>query len=131
MILSIQVAKFLDSQEVGSYSESTEGNIYIDFTPEGGEKICINNRVGRKSDSMSDYRTAGIQVIYKGTENPIESLESAEKINNTLHGFSGFFIPEGNEIVSCLNFQGGPYFLGVNNEGKFEYTMNYLIEYKL
>ena len=158
MLISQQVGYYLAYQDVGSYTElDTEGNIFVDILPEGPERIAIMNRAGVRSDSIIlGYRSVGIQIIYRGTTNPLESYQKAQEIFETLHGFSGFFVsneslewgitqmewlladvpldgyPDGGEnwIVSCLSPSGGAEKIGQSQNGEYEYTMNFVVEYK-
>lgn len=134
MILAEQIAYYLAGLELGNYSDvDTDGNIHIDKLPDGEAVIAIYNRPGRPSDCKLGYQTAGIQVIYRGDKNPIESMGIAEEIFFALHGFyRDYFLADyGNYIVSCLSEQGSPECLGANQNGNFEYSMNFNIDYKV
>ena len=133
MILAQQIATYLYYLELGIFEpENSNGNIYIDRLPEGEQKIAIYNRGGVQSDSKLGYQTPGIQIVYRGNRNPIDSFQIAESLFFALNGFNGdTFIDGGNYIVSCLSQQAGPEILGANENGYFEYSMNFLVEYQL
>ena len=133
MILAEQIAFYLDSKELGNYSDcDTDGTIHIDRLPDGEKLIAIYNRSGRPSDSSLGYQKPGIQIIYRGDKNPIESMEAADEIFTVMQGFYNDYFLEtyGNIIVSCLSENGGAYGLGANKNGNYEYTMNFNIDYK-
>ena len=133
MILAEQIAIYLNYLELGIYSpDGIDGNIYVDKLPDGEQLISIYNRQGVESDSKLGYYTAGIQVIYRGNKNPIDSFEVANNILLALHGFhSDFFAVGENFIVSCLSINGSPQCIGTNANGNFEYSMNFNVDYKV
>lgn len=133
MIIAEQIATYLSENSIGSYSEnSTDSTIFIDSLPDGDDIISIYNKSGVKSDSKLGYFTAGIQIIYRGTRNPIESCEIADSIHELLHGFNkDYFVTGENYIVSCLSIQGSAVGIGVNKNGNFEYSLNFNVEYKV
>ena len=133
MILAEQIAYYLASKELGNYSDcDTDGTIHIDKLPDGEKLIAIYNRSGRPSDSKLGYQTAGIQIIYRGDKNPIESMDIADEIFFVMQGFHNdyFLSTYGNVIVSCLSENGGAYGLGANKNSNYEYTMNFNIDFK-
>jgi hypothetical protein len=157
MLISQQIAYYLTYQGIANYTElDTEGNVFIDILPEGENRTGIYNRTGNKSDTKLGYQLAGVQIIYRGTQNPIESFTKAQEIYFALHGFSGFFVsneslewgitemawlvgdvpldgyPDGGEnwIVSCLSNQGGAERIGISENGEYEYSINLVVDYK-
>jgi hypothetical protein len=132
MILAEQIANYLFYLDLGIYgSNTTEGNIYIDALPEGKEMIALYNKPGGRPDSKLGYQSAGIQILYRGTEDPISSMQVAEDIYFALYSFEKeAFIGGGYYIVSCLSQQSGPERIGQSQNGEYEYSMNFVIEYK-
>jgi hypothetical protein len=133
MILAEQIAIYLNYLELGIYSPNgIDGNIYIDILPDGEQLISIYNTPGIKSDSKLGYFSAGIQVIYRGNKNPIDSFKIANDIMQALHGFhSDYFAMGENFIVSSLSLNGSPECIGTNKNGNFEYSINLDVDYKI
>jgi hypothetical protein len=133
MLLAEQIATYLDTCDLGTYSPSgSSGNIYIDMLPEGENKIAIYNKGGPSHDSKLGYKHPSIQIIYKGNRNPIEAAGIADSIFDALHGFhSDYFVNGQNYIVSCLSSQSQPEMIGANEQGYFEYSMTFIVEYKI
>lgn len=131
MIISEQIASYLDEQGIGTFSKAdNSGNIFIDYLPSGGEVVSIYNKAGNGGDTRSKYRRIGIQVIYRGNKNPIASFEKAQEVFVSLNGFEGTFAASGNYVVSCLSLQGQAECIGKSQAGDYEYTMNFIVEYK-
>jgi hypothetical protein len=158
LLISQQIGHYLTFQGVARYAElGTDGNVYLDELPEGENLIGIYKRKAPQHiDSKLGFKFDGVQIIYRGSRNPVESMEKAEEIFEALHGFTGFFMgndnltwggamiewsllkvpwsgyPDGGEnwIVSCLSPNGGVECLGLNKNRQHEYSMNFTIDYK-
>ena len=125
-----QIATYLDAQNIADYSATTASGIYIDILPEKSDVFAIYNRPGQYSESNLGYKKVGIQIIYKGTGNPITSFAKAESCFDKLKGFAGLFVTGGNYVVGCLTNQDGAAAIGQDKNGNFEYSMNFVVEYK-
>lgn len=131
MIIPKQVALYLQKQGLGVYTEEDEsGNIFVDILSSNSNTIAILSRPGVSPDLWNDYRIAGIQVYYRGTTDPIFSNGKATEIFEALIGFKGMFVEEGNWVVNCGSYQSGPECLGRGENKLFEYSINFLINYK-
>jgi len=131
MSIAEQMAMYLSTEGAGLYtSDSDEGNIYIDQLSEKTNVIGLYNKAGA-AERVESYRKIGIQLLYRGDTNPIESYMSAEHCFSELQGFHGKFIPLGNFIVSCFSQSGGgPEGIGQDQNGNFEYSINFIVEFK-
>lgn len=127
VIIAEQIANYLNDQGIALYEDSSDSGIYIDILPEKNQVFAIYNQTGQYSESDLGYRRVGIQIIYRGNDNPLSSYETADLAYKALQGFSGDLE---NYIVSCLSRSGGPVRMGTDNQGNYEYTMNFIIEYK-
>lgn len=133
MIIAEQIANYLFYLELGIYSpEGIDGNIYVDALPEKSQTISIFNRAGIESDILNGYEKTGIQIIYKGDENPVYSFEIAQLIFRTLtEVISKELIAGGNYIIGITTTQGQPEMMGRAKSEEFMYTMNFVVEYKV
>jgi hypothetical protein len=146
-------------KELGVFTELySEGNIYIDQLPEHRNSIAIFNQGGDTADVSLGYKSNGIQLLYRGDRNPIASYERAIDIFDVFNGiYNSFFIsneslewgrvevpwllqdapwdgyPDGgaNYILSCLSPASGPQPIGTSQKGHYEYSMNFMIDYKV
>lgn len=131
MTIAEQIATYLDSEGIGTFDlDSINSDIYIDTLPEQNQIFSIYNRVGSYSETNLGYQKIGIQVLYRGDTNPISSYEKALECYNELQGLDGSFTSTGNYIVGCISMQDGPAAIGTDKHGNFEYSMNFLVEYK-
>lgn len=130
MILVEQVARYLHAQSLGTFDKTgITGNIFTDSFPTGDNKICIYNRGGIEPDIKNGYLSSGIQIIYRGTKDPIASYTIANNIFLALYDVkSTVFYAGQNDIVSCISDQSQPEGIGVDENGEHEYSMNFIIE---
>jgi len=126
MQIAEQLAVHLHNKGLGLFTkESNDGNIYIDFVPSLQNSITIINRPGNEADIRNSYKTSGVQIYYRGTDNPLTSYEKAEEIFNALNGLKGKL--NSSYVVQCFSFQSGPENVGRSENGWFEFSMNFLI----
>lgn len=130
-----QIAQYLAAQGLGTYDESglTVSTIFIDLFPEPQNTISIRQYSGLQGDSLLRYDNPNIQVLVRGSLNPIASREIAVNIYNALHGFHhSRFIPEaqgGFYVVSCFNLNSGPIYLNQDENGFYLYSLNFALDY--
>lgn len=130
--IAVQIATYLSYKGLCNFTpEDVTGNTYIDQLPEGNNLVSIFNTKGVKSD-IKDYRSLGIQIIYRGDSNPIESYNIADGIFLALQRFTGYFTTTGNKIVDCYSLSGGgAELIGQDNNGSYEYSMNFIVDHKV
>jgi len=126
-----QIATYLNDQGIAIYEDTVNSEIFLDNLPDGSDIFAIYNTKGRKIESNLGYKAVGIQIIYKGTNNPITSKVQAESCYDILQGHSGYFVTGQNYIVSCLSPACGAEKIGTSSHGEFEYSMNFIVEYKV
>lgn len=130
--IAYQVATYISDNSLGSFTpDEVGGNIYLDTLPEDANTISVFNTQGVPTGLLS-HRTLGIQILYRGDTNPIESYEKADEIFRLVNRSKGFFMKNGNYVVNCYSPNGsGAERLGTDENGNFEYTMNFLITFSL
>jgi len=132
MTIAEQIATYLNAQSIATYSDAITSKIFIGQLPDGSDIYGIYTRPGKPIESDLGYKSVGIQIIYRGTLNPIASQVEADTCFDALQGYSGKFVTGQNYIVSCLSKTGSnAYCLGTTEKGYFEYTMNFLVEFKI
>lgn len=130
-MIEIEVAKFLHANALGIYSETlTTSNIFIAKIPSTPNScICIYPTGGSPPDFKLGYDIKSFQIIVRGTKNPKTGSDVAEQIYSLLHGFGAGQLTEGGTwVVSCKSMQGGPAHIGIDANGRHEYSMNFEIE---
>lgn len=131
MTIAEQIATYLDAQGLGDYAASSvSSTIFIDMLPGKTDVISVYNRTGEYEQTKHGYRRDGIQIIYRGTKNPINSYTKAEAVFNALHGFSGNLVAGQSYVTSVVSVQGGPECIGRDTADNHEYSMNFVIDHK-
>lgn len=131
MTIMEQIATYLNNQGIATYEDTINSEIFLERLPDGNNIFAIYNSKGRKIESNLGYKAAGIQVIYRGVKNPITSKVTADSCYDILQGFSGYFVVGQNYIVSCLSLASGAENIGMTKHGEFEYSMNFIVEFKV
>jgi hypothetical protein len=133
MELSKQVAMFLQAEGFGTFDESgVSGNIFINTIPDQpNESLAIFTTGGPGSDPRNNYGRSNIQVLIRTIPNDPRAGETkATGIIRSLNGFnSDYLTPDGNYIVDVTAIQSGPSQIGQDQNGRFEYSQNFLFEY--
>ena len=71
---------------------------------------------------------ARVQIIVRGDNSPFVALGDAEEIAVMLDGFEGLLAYEG-RYVNRITIENGPAHIGVDQNGRQEYTINIRIFY--
>lgn len=125
-----QIAQYIHNQGVGIFDPAgVGGNIFIGKLPQDpDEAIVLTQTGGVLNDIKHSYDTISVQVRVRGTQDPRTGLVIAESAYNYLHGFgSSTFVGGGTWVVSCTAL-GPPGSIGVDENGRYEYTINLHIE---
>lgn len=127
MTLFEEIAAYLQAQNVGTYdSTGVTGNIFDAVLPDTPD-TCIMIRVtgGTRADSRV-YGTPGFQLITRGTSDPRVGEALAQRVFNALNNKENIrFATGGRWIISCLSMQGGPAHIGMDANGRHEYSVNF------
>ncbi len=132
-MLQEDIAKYLDSEGLVNLDlTGATGDCFIEILPpEPDEVVSIFQREGIQSDPKLPYDTTEIQIIVRGSQNPFNALNKAQKIYNAMHGFSlDRFDYEGEWIVSCIGQYGGVVRLGQDDNGRQEFEVVFDIDYE-
>lgn len=130
-ILTVQVAKFLDSEGLGTFDETgVSGTIYIACMPQTpDEVISIYPTGGGTSDGKLQYDNPTIQIMVRGTANPIQAATLAQGIYDKLQGFHhDYLIAGGYWILNCIGLQSAPIHIGRDETGRHEFSLNFQLE---
>ena len=130
-ILTVQIAKYLDSIGLGIFDETgVSGTIYIACLPQTPDEIfAIYPTGGGVSDGKLQYDNPTIQIIVRGTANPITAVSKAQAIYDKLQGFHhDYFIAGGYWILNCIGLQSQPIHIGRDETGRHEFSLNFQLE---
>jgi hypothetical protein len=133
MELTKQIAMFLDENGFGTFDESgLTGDIFINAIPnKPNQAMAVFSTGGPSSDPRGEYGRASIQILIRSNpSDPRSTEEKAQQIVDRLHGFnSGAFTIGGNIVFDTSAQQSGPNNIGPDENGRFEFSQNFIIEY--
>ncbi len=127
-----EIARFLHDNKVGILDEvGKAGDIFYSRLPNSPDNcISIFQNSGLEPDPFNEYKTPAIQIIVRSV-NPLEGIERGQRIINMLNGFNdSSFVSGGLYIVDSDAQQSAPQPIGQDKNGRYEYSFNFLIEYK-
>ena len=130
MNLMQEIAVFLDSRGIVEYDPKLGGNVfipsYVGIVGAPDEAILIRPTGGLRADGKRPYDFPTIQIIVRSTTDPDPGMETAQAIHDELHGFhADSFSRGGREIVNCIALQSMPVYIGMDANGRHEYSMNF------
>lgn len=132
MILTNEMAEFLDNQGLGTFDINTSnGDIYVMTMPSSPDDIiCLYQRGGLVADGKLGYDNPKIQIMVRGVQ-LITTQQKAQDVYNIFQGFHGkSFITNGIHIVNCIGEQSAPNFIGKDTNRRFEFSLNFTLEIK-
>lgn len=134
MNFSTQVARFLQANGFGIYKESgVGGNIFSQTSPAApDESISIYTQGGPPRDRTGTYNIVAVQILIRTKpKDPRDGETLANRIVEALNGYSSKqLIAGGNYIIDTEAVQSYANNIGQDENGRFEYSQNFLIEYK-
>lgn len=127
-----EMAIYADASGLGVYDpDGDTGTIYLGVLPDTPDDlISIFLRGGADRDPDNEYISALVQIIVR-SRNKLQGMEKAQSTLGVFHGFHGnSFIDGGLHIVDCLANQGEPVDIGQDADDRYEWSLNFTIEYK-
>jgi Bacteriophage minor capsid protein len=129
-----QIALFLARSGFGNFDEAgTSGNIFIQTIPDQPDvALAIFSHGGPGNDPMDEYIRINFQIIIRTIPNDPRAGEVlAQQIVDALNGFnSDYLTAGGNWVFDTSALQSGPNNIGRDQKNRFEYSQNFMIEYK-
>jgi len=128
MIL-IELANYLTAQGLLKFDAlGTTGDTFINRLPASPDNIYgIYSRVGEPMEAGLGYRKPHIQIIVRDTDQTDAYLR-ADKIYESLHGESLIDMGE-YHVISIMGLQSEPAYIGIDENNRHEYSLNFAIEY--
>lgn len=131
MDINTEIAEYLDAKGLVNFDpEGITGDTFIDLMPDSpDEAVAILTGAARGGDVKYGYDQPGVQIIVRGGRDPRPVKQKAQDIYDELNGFTnGTFINGGTWVVSCYAAQSGPVRLGLDENNRFEYSLNFDLE---
>ena len=130
MTISEQIATKLNSLGIATYSNDTSSDILLDALQDREYSLGIYTKASRPGDDKNGIRIVGIQIIARGSENPIATQGFASQVFNALNAYRRQpFVTGENYIISCLTKNGDPVGLGCSENGFYDYSMTFEVIY--
>lgn len=128
-----EIAQYAATAGLGSYQPTGKGgNIFLLTLPDTPNAVMsVFLRGGTERDPNNEYTTASVQIIVRDPSK-IVGLERAKRVMDTFNGFNqDSFVDGGIHIVDCLASQGEPVDIGHDGKDRYEWSLNFTVEYKL
>lgn len=135
MELTEQVARFIDARGLAEFDyDGVTGNVFLQTSPANPhESWAIYSTGGPPGDRTKIYNRATIQVVIRTIPgDPRKGEGQARELVEALNGFNSAFLTEGgNYIVDTEALQSAPNNIGQDESGRYEFSQNFIFEYKL
>lgn len=128
MSLLDEIAQFLAQLGVANYQpDDTTGDTYLARLPvQPDEALAVARYGGTESDAHLGWDEPSIQVRVRGPNtDPRVAEDRAQAVYDALEGISDRLMPAGTWLSSCIGSQGGPVYIGPDETGRHEYTVNF------
>lgn len=133
-----EMAQYLDDQGLVTYDPTGAaggGNVfvpsYVGIQGAPDAAILIRPTGGLRSDSKRIYDDPTVQIIVRSTTDPMPGMTLAQAIYDALHGFHGGpFVTGGIWVVGCVGLQSAPAYIGVDANGRHEFSLNFQMHTK-
>lgn len=121
----------LDQLGLGTYTpEGTGGDVFravLPPAPDAGLAVALYP--GVPSDAHLGYDEPIVLVRVRGAPGDADGAEArAQAVYDALHGLRRRDLPGGTPMLSCYGTQGGPVFVGVDDQGRHEWTVTFTVE---
>lgn len=134
MMITKEIAVFLSEIGIGTFDETgLTGDIFINALPDQpDESISIYSTGGMASDQKREYDRVSIQVLIRSIPNNAKAAEEkAQAVIDVMAGFnSDYFADGGHYIFDTSALQAGPNNIGPDENRRFEFSQNFVVEYQ-
>ena len=108
------------------YDETGQANVFVGYLPQRPNRcVAVIPTGGFESDSKLPYDNPSIQILVRGDEDPRWALDTAGAVYSLLQGKRNQDLPDGTRLISLIAIQSGPAHVGKDDNGRFQYAMNY------
>lgn len=130
--LTEEVAQLLAELDVGTYhADGTPGGtIYLTVLPPRPDvALAVALYGGTEASALHSYDEPRVQVRTRGTAEDVRSGERlAQSAYDALHGLGMITMPGGTWLQLAVGLQSGPAYIGRDDSGRHEWTVNVRIE---
>lgn len=124
MTLLEEFAALLAQRGLGTY-EDDGGTIFLAALPAAPDvAIALARYPGGESDSRLPYDEVNLQIRCRGDGDPRTAEGAAQAVYDELHGLGMITLPGGTWLQLAVGVQGGPIYIGRDQNGRHEFTVN-------
>lgn len=127
MTLLEEFAQLLAARGLGTFQAdgSAGGTIFLAALPTSPDRCkAIATYGGEESSALLDYDEPRIQIRCRGGKDPREAETDAQAVYDALHGLGRVTLPGGTWLQLAVGIQGGPAYIGRDQNGRHEYVVN-------
>lgn len=106
-------------------------NVFVGFLPPSPNRVvAVLPSGGLEADSKLPYDSPTIQIIVRGDASPAWALDTWQAVYSYMQGLGSVELPDGIWLVSAIAIQSGPIHIGKDDNGRYQYGMNFYCEHK-
>ena len=127
MMLVEAIARYLDGLSVLTFDPTgADGDTFLTVVPPTPEDIVVLSPTGGFApDPLDATDQPSFQVRTRASRDPRDAYERQLAIYDKLHGLTDVTLADGTHLSGCLAIQSDPVFIGLDENGRPEYTVNY------
>jgi hypothetical protein len=133
-MLAVEIAEYLDSQITNlKYDEDgTSGNVFISAYPSAPDVVVgVYPTGGNPVEEYLEWDKPTFQIVVRGDRNPKTASDLSQSIFDILNDFwKGYLVDGGTYIWHISGVQSAPNYLGPDENGRHEYSLNFEVECK-
>lgn len=92
--------------------------------------IGLSTYPGAESSGRLGFDEPRVQIVVRGTTDESTARLSADAIYGQLHGAGVFALTGGVIVNNLLGLQGGPIYVGVDDNNRHLYSINFRVEHR-
>jgi hypothetical protein len=121
-----EFAQLAENLGLGTYP----GTIFLTKMPTTPDECLVVGRYGGAESSLADnYDEPRIQYRCRGTAVDVRVAEAlAERVYDAVNGLERFHLPGGTWLSLAVGLNGGPVYIGQDQNGRHEFTANFRVE---
>ena len=131
MSISKEFAELLDELGVGTFDPTgITGDVFVGAFPVTPDEVLRVTRYGgTESDAQLGYDEPSVQVWVRGPRGDADGAETrAQAVYDACHGLRRRDLPGGTPMLSCIGTQAGPMYIGLDEHGRHEWSVNFRVE---
>lgn len=133
VLTAAEVCEYLHSVGLVQYDpEGVTGDCYAYRMPNKPDHAVMVEIIGGPTSSIAHaYELPQLHLLVRGGLDPREAETRALDLYRHLHALDSVTLPRGTYVVSCRGIQSGPVPIGRDENGRFEFSLNFQLEVRV